>query len=60
MRIAIASDHAGFHYKTRLAAELAAAGHDVPAIRVAISPPKRPRTSRACNTAKPTCASCRE
>ena len=29
MRIAIASDHAGFHYKTRLAAELAAAGHDV-------------------------------
>lgn len=29
MRIAIASDHAGFRYKTRLAAELAAAGHDV-------------------------------
>ncbi len=29
MRIAIASDHAGFHYKTRLTAELAAAGHDV-------------------------------
>ena len=29
MRIAIASDHAGFRYKTRLAAELAAAGHNV-------------------------------
>ena len=29
MRIAIAADHAGFHYKTMLARHLAAAGHDV-------------------------------
>jgi len=29
MRIAVASDHAGFRYKEALRAELAAAGHDV-------------------------------